>query len=38
MPGLESAKRFVLRWLGSIPVLALLGLIVGGLISIQPRS
>lgn len=34
MPKLESARRFMCRWLGSISVLALLGLIVGGLISI----
>ena len=34
MPKLESARRFMCRWLGSISVLALLGLIAGGLISI----
>ena len=34
MPKLESTKRFMCRWLGSISVLALLGLIAGGLISI----
>lgn len=34
MPRLESAKRFMRRWFGAIPVLALLGLIAGGLISV----
>lgn len=34
MPKLESARRFMCHWLGSISVLALLGLTAGGLISI----
>ncbi len=34
MPRLESAKRLACRWLTSIPFFVLLGLIVGGLISI----
>jgi protease-4 len=34
MPRLESTKRLILRWLGSIPFLVLLGLILGALISI----
>jgi len=33
MTKLESAKRWVLRWLGSIPSFILLGLILGGLLS-----
>lgn len=34
MPRLEKTKRVMVRWLTSIPVLALLGLILGALISI----
>jgi len=34
MPRLESAKRFMRRWVGSISFFAVIGLIIGGLISI----
>ena len=34
MPKLEAAKRFMRKWVGSIPFFALIGLIIGTLISI----
>lgn len=34
MPRIESAKRFIQRWLGSIPFFVVVGLILGALISI----
>ena len=33
-PRLESVKRFLRRWVGSVPFFAVIGLILGGLISI----
>ena len=38
MPGVESAKRFMRRWLCSVSFFAVVGLILGGLISVPAIS